>query len=246
MRCFHRVRNPQAAHLFRSPAFYLVVRPILLGDWIWVVWVLSHALVAAANAALLGARAAAAMGPGLPAPALPGSPAAACRSDPRVCTGSGESSLQNDTASDGRTSHDEPHCPSDAFVAAICLNSAHCNEAGDHPSEHSQPCTAAAQGATTAAPPRHEASRASTAPRLLRAWGCLREPLLLVASPCKCGFASLLYLCGWLAARGMGVDERRRRWVLLSAHNNGLAAARHPHLVALLSLVSVVCQPVGG
>ncbi len=243
----------QIQHVLRWSSFYLVSRPIALGDWLCVAWVLAHTLIMVINALLLVAKSAA-FGDKPRSPASAAATAASAaptvltHCDPRVTQGTQVRMCQSDISDSNGELRASPGISTLSRTTCSCAEHMPESPSGSARAPafaNVEPPPSATALSTAAAPSRKTAPIFIPAVRcLLAAWSVLREPLLLVASPCKCGFASLVYLCGWLAARGVGVGAARRRWLLLSAYSNGLTAARYPHLVALLVVLSAICQHV--
>lgn len=224
----------QVLHLLRWLIFYLFLRPVALGDWLWVAWLLAHILNAIASAASLLASLVAKSG---------------AQPDPRVTCSLLAGEHRNDTGATTGT-----YCS----VAGGKVHGDDITTAGsDGPTSTGSQCAgrskkpqapAGSAGAATTAADRKElgATPVSISRTLLRAWRRTRGLLLLLASPCTYGVVSLLYLSVWVGVQGTRVDAAQRwRWMLLAERNNGLAAARDPHLVALLGVLSAECLPVG-
>ncbi len=229
----------QVLHLLRWPIFYLVLRPVALGDWLWVGWLLAHIFNAIERAALLLASFVAQLD-------------AQC--DPRVTSSPFAGEHRSDTSATTviycNSVSGKPH----GDGTKIAGSGGHTSTGSQHAAgptrrrskKPQSPRGRASAAATAAAPKKLAANPVSTARTLLRAWSRLRGLLLLLASPCTYGLASLLHLSVWVGVHGTRVDAaQRRRWLLLAERNNGMSAARHPHLVALLGILSAECLPVG-
>lgn len=211
----------QILHLFRWPLFYLVARPVALRDWLWLTWLFSHSLILVFDISILTAIRIGVISPQKAKEHHESGASGPSRgaADPRVAPPTAAPAVSPLPRSDTPT----------ATPAA----------ASQCPSKPKTPAEA-----STAPAPLVPYGPAAVARRPLSAWPAVREPLVVLGAPYRCGAASLLYMCYWVAAHGRSADPWRRRWVLLAAYRTGLSAATRPWLHAALGVLAVECQPV--